>query len=123
VPSGITATVSSQVGDAGPQRVFDNDNTTHWAPDPNDLQPWLLADYGRPVTVHRLRMYTPDGPQVKRFVFEYLDGTEWKTLCRGTSIGRFYSESFEPVTAQQFRLTLLETTGEPIISDIELFER
>lgn len=47
-------------------------------------------------------------------------GNQWKTVFEGTRIGRAFSREFEPVTAQAFRLNILEATDAPHIEEMQL---
>jgi hypothetical protein len=59
---------------------------------------------------------------IKRFVLEYKDKDEWKTAFEGKNMDRDdYSVGFTPITAQVFRLRILESSGELNISSFELF--
>ncbi|MHC4147403.1 MAG: alpha-L-fucosidase [Planctomycetota bacterium] len=57
---------------------------------------------------------------MKKFELQYKSGTQWKVLCRGTKIGADYSKTFEPVTARQVRLNILESTDGPTIWEFQL---
>ena len=56
----------------------------------------------------------------RRFRLEYKEGDEWKTIFEGTRIGRALSQACEPVTAQVFRLNILEATDAPQIKEMQL---
>jgi alpha-L-fucosidase len=107
----------------GPQEAFDNDPNTRWATDSGTKQAWIAADLGKPLTVQRVRIEEAVAERVQKFEFQYRDGKEWKTIFKGNKIGHWFQQKFEPVTAQEFRLNILEATDGPTISDIELIEK
>ncbi len=58
--------------------------------------------------------------RVQQFEFQYRDGDGWKTIFAGTTLGDNFQKSFEPVTAREFRLNILDATAGPTINEIEL---
>ncbi len=58
--------------------------------------------------------------RVQKFEFQYRDGGEWKTIFSGTTIGDNFQQDFAPVTAQEFRLNILDASFGPTINDIDL---
>jgi alpha-L-fucosidase len=125
--SGVRATASNvfqgQVDEYGPQQAFDNDPHTRWATDAGTSKAWIAADLGKRLTVQRVRIEEACGDRIRKFEFQYRDGDTWKTIINGTGIGGWYQQPFDPVTAQEFRLDILEATEGPTIADIELFEK
>jgi hypothetical protein len=57
---------------------------------------------------------------VQKFAFQYRDGNDWETIFDGTTLGDNFRKSFEPVTAREFRLFILDATKGPTINEIEL---
>ncbi len=58
---------------------------------------------------------------IQRYKLEYIDGSTWKTILEGSTIGPGFIRSFKPVLAKTVRLTVLKANGEPGIKDIFLF--
>jgi alpha-L-fucosidase len=56
----------------------------------------------------------------RKFRLEYKDGDQWKTIFEGTRIGRALSRTFDPVTAQVFRINILEAADAPQIEEMQL---
>lgn len=125
--SGIKATASNiyqrQAEEYGPQQAFDNDPNTRWATDSGTKQAWVAADFGKQLTVQRVRIEEAYAGRVRKFEFQYRDGAAWKTIFAGTNLGWDFQQSFAPVTARAFRLNILEATDGPTIADIELYEK
>jgi hypothetical protein len=104
--------------------AFDNDTHTRWATDAGTKQCWIAADLGKPLTIERVRIEEAIPGRVRKFGFQYRDGTEWKTIYTGTEIGRWHQQKLDPpVRAREFRLHILDATDGPTISDIELIEK
>ena len=103
--------------------AFDDDTGTRWATDGSTRQAWLTVDLGRPSSVERVRIDEAIDERVQKFEFQYRAGQEWKTLFTGQKIGRWFQQGFKPVTAQEFRLNILEASNGPTITDIELIEK
>ena len=61
----------------------------------------------------------PYDNRVQKFEFQYKDAGQWKTLFSGTTLGSQFRKSFDPVTAQEFRLNILEATEGPTINEIQ----
>ena len=107
----------------GPQAAFDHDPETRWATDEGTKQCWIDADLGKPQIVQGIRIKESFGQRVQKFEFQHRAGDEWKTLFTGTTLGEKFEKSFPAVTAQEFRLNILDATEGPTISEIELVEK
>ena len=126
-PVNFKATASNvyqnDVADYGAQSAFDGDDQTRWATDDATKQAWIAADFLKPKTVSRVRIAEAYPNRVRQFTFQYRDGDEWKTIFAGTTLGDNYQKSFQPVTAREFRLNILNATQGPTINEIELLEK
>jgi alpha-L-fucosidase len=103
----------------GPAKAVDDDSGTRWATDSGVKQAWLEVDLGRPATFSRVTI-SEAYDRVRRFELQYKDGDAWKTFLQGARIGERYSRSFDPVTAQVVRLSILDATDGPTIWEFEL---
>ena len=82
---------------------------------------WLEIDAGKPVTVATLRV-SPAFCSIKKSNLEYKDGNDWKAILSGEKLsGDCVVKDFPPVTAQNFRLNILESDQPPQISNLELY--
>ena len=104
----------------GPAKAVDNDPATRWATDYGTKQVWLEVDLGRPMTFNRARI-SEAYDRVQEFELQYKDGDQWRTFVRGTKIGLDFSKQFEPVTARQVRLNILNAAEGPSIWEFQLF--
>jgi alpha-L-fucosidase len=128
VASSVKATASNvyqnQIHEYGPEMAFDGDSGSRWATDSGVRQAWITGDLGRTLTIQRVRIEEALAERVQKFEFQYRDGTDWKTVFAGGRIGEWFQKKFEqPVTAQEFRLNILDATDGPTISELEFFEK
>ena len=109
----------------GPQQAFDHDANTRWATDAGTKQAWIAADFGKATTIESVRIQQEASlaDRITKFEFQYRDGGAWKTIFSGTNISAKFQKKFEPVTATEFRLNILDATDGPTISEIELGEK
>jgi alpha-L-fucosidase len=107
----------------GPQEAFDAEGETRWATDSGTKQAWIAADLGKPQRVAGVRIDEALEERVRQFEFQYRDGDAWKTIFVGQKLGAGFHQKFEPVTAQQFRLNILDASEGPTINEIELLAK
>jgi alpha-L-fucosidase len=82
---------------------------------------WLEFDAGKPVAVAKLRL-SPSRCTIKNYALEYKDGDQWKPiLSHEKATGDNVVKDFPPVTAQQFRLNILEADKPAQIANLELY--
>ena len=103
--------------------AFDDDPSTRWATDSGTHAAWIEIDLGAPRLVDRVRIREASefGDRVRRFRLEYQVGDEWGVALAGTTIGRDYEQSFDPIEARRMRLDILEATEGPTIWEVQLF--
>jgi alpha-L-fucosidase len=123
IPAEFTASASNvyqndQAG-YGPQNAFDSDTGTRWATDDGTRQAWIAVKYAKPHAVNHVHI-SEAYDRVQKFEFQYRDGSEWKTIFGGTTLGDHFDKSFGRVTAHEFRLKILDATTGPTINEIEL---
>ena len=127
VSAGIKATASNVYqgmnDEYGPEQAFDNDPNTRWATDSGTKKAWVAVDLGKPLLVQRVRIQEAYANRVQKFELQYRDGSDWKTVFAGKTIGQWFQQKFEPVKAREFRLEIFDATDGPTIADIEFFEK
>ena len=99
--------------------AVDSDSGSRW----RNTEPtgWLEIDAGKPVAVATLRV-SPAFCTIKNCTLEYKDGSQWKPILTGQTLsGDCVVKDFPPVTAQIFRLNILESDKPPQISNLELY--
>jgi alpha-L-fucosidase len=124
IPPTFKATASNIFGgeDAnyGPQNAFDDDLQTRWATDNGTKQAWIAVDFLKTKTFSRVHISEAYPNRVQKFELQYRAGDDWKTIFAGTTLGADFQKDFPPVTAQEFRLNILDATQGPTINEIEL---
>ena len=103
----------------GAHMVLDDDHATRWATDTGTKQAWLEVDLGKAAKFDRVKI-AEAYDRVRKFELQYKNNSQWKTFARGTKIGDAYSKTFEPVTARQVRLNILESADGPTIWEFQL---
>ncbi len=93
---------------------MDGDPATRWGAAKGATNSWLEVDFGKPATVSRA-IISEGWDRVRRFVLEAWIGGTWQPVTTGTTLGMFRSLSFEPVSAQVFRLNITEATDVPTL--------
>jgi alpha-L-fucosidase len=103
----------------GPDKAVDDDPATRWATDSGTRQVWLEVDMGKPVTFNQVKI-SEEYDRIRKFELQYRNNVQWKTFIDGTRIGQSYVKDFEPITAKQVRLDILDATNGPTIWEFQL---
>jgi len=103
----------------GPDKAVDDDPATRWATDSGTKQAWLEVDLGKAMTFDRVKI-SEAYERVREFELQYRDGAEWQAFVRGEKIGADYTKQFEPVTARQVRLNIIDSAEGPTIWEFQL---
>jgi len=61
------------------------------------------------------------GERVRKFILEGKSKNGWQSLFEGSGIGHKFIHVFEDIEVSQIRLTINESTGEPMIQGFEVF--
>jgi alpha-L-fucosidase len=106
----------------GPDKAFDDDDTTRWATDGGTPhQAWLAVDLGKPTTFNRAVIHEGDWDRVRNFELQYKADGKWQSFYHGIKLGDTAILTFEPVTARYVRLNILQATEGPTIWEFRLF--
>ncbi len=123
LPDGEKVTASSVWLDDNrnwsPEKAFDSNYDTRWAAGVGVKQAWVAIEYDKPQTFSSLAV-NEGWDRVRAFELQCRDGSGWKTVLKGTTLGESYSKSFDPVTSSSFRLDISEATDSPTIGEIKL---
>jgi alpha-L-fucosidase len=126
-PSNVKASASNvyqgQVEEYGAEQAFDGDTHTRWATDSGTKQAWLAVDFGKPRPIERVRVEEAYAGRARQFEVQYRDGDAWQTIFAGTALGERFQKRFPAVTAQVFRLNILDATDGPTITEVEFLEK
>ncbi len=123
VSQGKAATASGtwqSIPGHGPGMAFDGDPETRWGCIEDSRSGWLAVDLGEPVPISRVVVVEGAWNRVEQFEFQYKAGDKWQTIVAGTTLGARRELSFDSVTAQHFRLSILEASEVPTIHEVEL---
>jgi alpha-L-fucosidase len=106
----------------GADKAVDRDETTRWATDYGIHSAWLEVDLGKPMKVGGVRILeaVEFGERIRKFVVKCKVNDEWKTVLSGNRVGAEFVRKFPPVTAQVWRLEILEATEGPTIYEFQL---
>lgn len=123
LPSGARVSASNVYSNDkrnwGPEKAFDGDFETRWATDGKLKQAWIAIEYEKPIEVSSLEI-SEGWDRVRAFELQCRDGSDWKTIFKGTTIGEDFKQKFEPVTSSAFRLNIKDTIDGPTIWEIKL---
>jgi len=103
----------------GPEKAFDGDYDTRWATDGGLKQAWIAIEYDKPREVSSVEI-SEGWDRIRAFELQCRDGSGWKTIFAGTTIGETFSRKFKPVTSSTFRLDVSDATDGPTIWEIKL---
>ncbi len=104
--------------------AFDDDLETRWATDSGTRLAWLEVDLGKPRTFSKVAIHEwgGAGKRIQKFQVEFKDGTEWRTIFAGTTIGADFQKQFPAVTARLVRLNILDAKDGPTIDELEILK-
>ncbi|AQP47631.1 hypothetical protein BW730_09120 [Tessaracoccus aquimaris] len=118
---------SATAGQADASAVTDGNLRSSWLSETGEDRTPITVDLGQPSTVSRMSLAedTLDhGQQVRSFTVEYLNGDTWVQAATGTTIGvSRIVKLANPVTAQQWRITVTSARGQYAIADWSLYRQ
>ncbi len=107
----------------GADRAVDGKKDTCWATDDDVTRSWIEVDLGQATTFNRV-MIQEDirlGQRVEAFTIEAWDGSQWKPVSQGTTIGYKRLLRFPDTTAARVRLTITKARACPTIAALSVF--
>ncbi len=106
-----------------PGRALDADTNTFWATDDNVTSGRIEIDLGvaQKFNVSLIQEAIELGQRVEAYRIEYQDGTSWKGIVSGTTVGYKRLDRFEPVTARRVRLVIEKARACPAIGSFGLY--
>lgn len=142
------ASASSSIGQFlhDPSAAFDDNPKTHWKPGRRtdvdfdswngkllnyrseevkslyEKQGWLEADLGKPQTVESIAVSELVflNSEIKGFEIQCEKDGKWITLASGTKMGE-WKQNITPITAQKFRVVILDRDGFSGIKEFQLY--
>ena len=113
----LVSASSSSSEEFKPENVIDCNLFTRWQFAEGDENPWVELDFGKPETFNQV-ICGEFKKGVEKFKIEALVDGDWKLLAEGNRITNNFNASFNDVTAQKFRLVVLEKSQLPKIAEI-----
>jgi alpha-L-fucosidase len=104
--------------------VLDADPDTVWSPPEGSHAATIDLVFSRPISFDRAvtMEWLMDGQKVQNYAIQIMDGTKWKTIYLGTTIGHKKIDLFPRVSAQRVRLDILSAYATPRIRKFQLFD-
>src|SRR5690606_558747 len=109
----------------GGKHILDQDYDTYWTAGRKDTTAVIKLNLKENKTfdVLLLQENITVGQRIEKFVLEYQDGDEWKTITTGTTVGYKRLIRFNPVTAHTVRLRILSSRLNPTLSEFGLYKQ
>lgn len=104
-------------------RLTDGKYDTYWMG--SDTTATLEFDLKSPQTfdVLSLQENIRVGQRIEEFVLEVQEGTEWKEVAKGTTVGYKRLLRFPAVTARKIRLRILSSRLQPTLAEVGVFRQ
>jgi alpha-L-fucosidase len=107
------------------KNILDGKPDTYWATDDDFTTPEVIIDLQQPVTfdIISLQEYIKLGQRIEEFAVDVWEGTSWKEVHKGTSVGAKRLVKLEvPVTGKRFRLRITKSPVSVAISEFGLYK-
>jgi len=104
--------------------AVDSDPDTVWSPAEGSHAAIIDLVFTHPVRFDRtlIMEWLVDGQKVQKYAIQIMDGTQWKTIYAGTTIGHKKIDRFASVSTQRVRLNILTSSATPRIREFQLFD-
>ena len=104
--------------------ILDNDKLTFWTTAGDKETGYILISLpqAQRIDVLSLQENILIGQRIEKFAFEYKDGSQWKTVIQGTTIGYKRLLRFAPVTSREFRLKIEASRLTPTLCELGLYK-
>lgn len=105
--------------------LLDNQYHSYWSTQGGDSVAVIGFKLKNPATfdVLLLQENITVGQRIEKFVLEYKDGTEWKQITEGTTVGYKRLLRFSPMQAKEVRLRILSSRLNPTLSAMGLYKQ
>jgi alpha-L-fucosidase len=64
-----------------------------------------------------------NGQRIQKYAVEVRDGSGWRRVAEGTTVGHKKIDRFAPTTSSAARLIILSASGTPSIREFQLYLR
>lgn len=114
----LTATASHSLPSHPALHAVDGRNDTWWEAGPTADKPILEIDLQNRIRISQVELREHGTQAISRFRLEYHDGTRWRLITEGKTVGHWWKKSFPAAEATRLRLTILEASRDAAISDV-----
>jgi alpha-L-fucosidase len=123
----VAATADETRGDSprfGPTNLIDGDDATLWAADDDARTATIELRFDEPLAfdVVRLREPIEFGQRIAAFGIETWDGSAWRPLAEGTTIGPRRILEVPQTSTTRLRISIRESLASPLLRDVSLFD-
>ena len=104
--------------------AIDSDPDTMWSAPEGSHSAVIDLAFAHPISFDRaLTMeWLVDGQKVQKYAIQVVEGTRWKTIYSGNTIGHKKIDFFPRTRTQHVRLNILSATSTPRIREFQLFD-
>jgi alpha-L-fucosidase len=104
--------------------ALDSDPNTMWSPPEGSHAATIDLVFTRPISIDRAvtMEWLGDGQKVQKYAIQVMEGSKWKTVYSGTTIGHKKIDLFPRITTQHLRLNILSASSTPRIREFQLFD-
>lgn len=119
VSAGEEGTTGKPVSD----ELTDGDDATYWYNGNQSASKVITFEMGKPVEFNclMLKEYIPLGQRIKSFSVEIYDGTGWKEVGRGATVGYKKLLRFPVQRASQVRVVIRDALATPLVAEAGLY--
>jgi alpha-L-fucosidase len=121
--AGVKTSASSAAADAPAPNVLDGTAKALWRAADGQRAGWVEIDLGAPTALGAFAFDEPDvWPRVRqRFRLEVPDGSAWKPIASGLTVGHGHEANLPPTTARRVRLVVERDDAPPSIAEWRLY--
>ncbi|HTE25050.1 alpha-L-fucosidase [Flavitalea sp.] len=98
----------------------DDDFRSSWISNTTVKQPWIEIDLMKSQPFNTI-VVAEKSANISRYKIEFFNDGKWTTLITGENKKRFKFHRFPKVTGSKIRLSILEFTGQPAITEIGVY--
>jgi alpha-L-fucosidase len=104
--------------------ALDSDPDTMWSAPEGSHSAVIDLFFAKPISFDRaLTMeWLVDGQKIQKYAIQVPDGTKWRTIYSGTTIGHKKIDFFPRISTQHVRLNILSASATPRIREFQLFD-
>jgi len=105
-------------------RAVDGKAATAWAAPNGSASGRVAFRFERASKIDRVLLAEPieRGQRIRKFSVEVRDGTDWRTIAQGTTVGRKRLLRITPVVTEEVRVSIQEARACPMLSEVAFFD-